>query len=167
MTEITLRGNPYTVAGALPDVGDRAPDFTLVAGKMQDRHLADFAGKRKILNIFPSMDTGTCAMSVRKFNDYAEEHAGVTMLQISADLPFAQARFCGNEGLENVVSLSMLRDKQFARDYGVLIADGPMAGLCARAAVVLDENDAVLHSELVSEIADEPDYAAALNAAGA
>ncbi len=166
MAEITLRGAPCKVAGNLPAVGDSAPDFTLVAGKLQDRHLADFAGKRKILNIFPSMDTGTCAMSVRKFNGYAEEHADVVMLQISADLPFAQARFCGNEGLENVVSLSMLRDKQFAQDYGVLIADGPMAGLCARAVVVLDENDTVLHSELVAEIADEPDYAAALSAFG-
>lgn len=166
MANITLQGNPIHTNGELPKVGVAAPEFKLTTGDLRDVGLGEWAGKKKVLNIFPSMDTPTCAMSTRKFNEYASEHADTVMLMISADLPFAQARFCGNEGLENVVSLSMLRDKQFAEDYGVLIIDGPMAGITARAVVVLDENDTVLYTQMVSEIADEPDYQSALKALG-
>ncbi|ROO25881.1 lipid hydroperoxide peroxidase [Salinisphaera orenii MK-B5] len=161
---ITLRGTPASVAGALPAPGDRLPDFTLTGTDLGDRHLADFAGQRKILNIFPSLDTPTCALSVKRFNADVEALDNVALLQVSADLPFAHSRFCSAEGLANGVTLSMMRDKSFAEDYGVLMADGPMAGLCARAVVVADADDRVLHSELVGEISDEPDYAAALAA---
>lgn len=166
MANITLQGNPIHTNGELPRVGAAAPELKLTTGDLRDVSLGEWAGKKKVLNIFPSMDTPTCAMSTRKFNQYASEHADTVMLMISADLPFAQARFCGNEGLENVVSLSMMRDKQFAEDYGVLIVDGPMAGITARAVVVLDENDTVLYTQMVSELADEPDYASALKALG-
>lgn len=166
MAEVTFQGNPIHTVGDVPAPGAKAPDFRLTAGNLEDKSLADFAGKKKVLNIFPSMDTGVCAASVKKFNEHAAGYSDVAMLQISADLPFAQGRFCGDNGLENVVSLSMLRDKSFAQDYGTLITDGPLAGLSARAVVVLDENDQVLHSELVSEIANEPDYDAALKALG-
>jgi thiol peroxidase len=135
-----------------------------VAGDLSDKTLADFAGKRKVLNIFPSVDTPTCAASVRKFNNEASKLANTVVLCISADLPFAQKRFCASEGLDNVVNLSALRGREFLKDYGVAIAEGPLAGLAARAVVVLDENDKVLHSELVAEIADEPNYEAALQA---
>ena len=164
MAKITLQGKACNTVGDLPAKGDKAPDFRLTDGKLADHSLKDYAGKRKILNIFPSMDTPTCAISVKKFNDHAKAHSDVVMLMVSADLPFAQGRFCGENELENVQSLSMLRDKSFGEDYGTLIADGPLAGVSARAVVVLDENDTVLHSELVTEIADEPDYQAALDA---
>ena len=143
---ITLRGTPASVAGALPAPGDRLPDFTLTGTDLGDRHLADFAGQRKILNIFPSLDTPTCALSVKRFNADVEALDNVALLQVSADLPFAHSRFCSAEGLSNGVTLSMMRDKSFAEDYGVLMADGPMAGLCARAVVVADAGDRVLHS---------------------
>ena len=162
MAQVTLRGNPVQVEGELPKTGTQAPDFTLTAGDLSDATLATFAGKRKVLNIFPSVDTPTCATSVRTFNAQANELANTVVLCISADLPFAQARFCGSEGLENVKNLSDFRDSDFAVDYGVSIADGPLRGLTARAVVVLDENDNVLHSELVSEIGQEPNYEAAL-----
>jgi thioredoxin-dependent peroxiredoxin len=162
MAQVTLRGNPVQVEGQLPQVGTQAPDFTLTAGDLSDATLATFAGKRKVLNIFPSVDTPTCATSVRKFNAQANDVANTVVLCISTDLPFAQARFCGSEGLENVKNLSDFRDSDFAVDYGVAIADGALKGLTARAVVVLDENDNVLHSELVKEIAEEPNYAAAL-----
>ncbi|MFL1389854.1 thiol peroxidase [Pseudomonas tritici] len=162
MAQVTLRGNPVQVAGELPKTGAQAPDFTLTAGDLSDATLATFAGKRKVLNIFPSVDTPTCATSVRKFNAQANELTNAVVLCISTDLPFAQARFCGSEGLENVKNLSDFRDSDFAVDYGVSIADGPLKGLTARAVVVLDENDNVLHSELVSEIGQEPNYEAAL-----
>ncbi|MGH8467114.1 MAG: thiol peroxidase, partial [Pseudomonas sp.] len=155
-------GNPVQVEGELPKTGTQAPDFTLTAGDLSDATLATFAGKRKVLNIFPSVDTPTCATSVRTFNKKANELNNTVVLCISADLPFAQARFCGAEGLENVQNLSTLRGREFIENYGVAIADGPLAGLTARAVVVLDENDNVLHSELVGEIADEPNYDAAL-----
>ncbi len=129
---------------------------------LADKTLASFAGKRKVLNIFPSVDTPTCATSVRKFNTQANDLSNAVVLCISADLPFAQARFCGSEGLENVQNLSSFRSADFARNYGVAVADGPLAGLTARAVVVLDENDKVLHSELVAEIGSEPNYDAAL-----
>ena len=135
-----------------------------MAGDLSDKTLADFAGKRKVLNIFPSIDTPTCATSVRKFNQTANQLANTVVLCISADLPFAQARFCGAEGLENVVTLSTMRGREFLANYGVELAGGPLAGVSARAVVVLDEQDKVLHSELVGEIKHEPDYDAALKA---
>ena len=162
MAQVTLRGNPVQVEGELPQTGSKAPDFTLTAGDLSDVTLATFAGKRKVLNIFPSVDTPTCATSVRKFNAQADKVANTVVLCISSDLPFAQKRFCGTEGLENVKSLSDFRNADFAVDYGVSIADGPLRALTARAVVVLDENDNVLHSELVPEIGQEPNYEAAL-----
>lgn len=162
MATVTLKGNPVDVAGTLPAVGTAAPAFTLTAGDLSDVGLAAFAGKKKILNIFPSVDTPTCATSVRKFNEKAAARDGVAVLCISADLPFAQKRFCGAEGIEGVTNLSTFRNPGFAEAYGVKLASGPLAGLTARAVVVLDENDQVLHSELVAEIADEPNYDAAL-----
>lgn len=161
---VTLGGNPIEIKGKFPQKGDSAPDFALVAKDLSEARLADFAGKRKILNIFPSIDTPTCAMSVRQFNQKANGLANTAVLCISADLPFAQSRFCGAEGLENVVTLSTLRGREFLENYGVAIAGGPLAGLAARAVVVLDEQNRVIHSELVAEIKNEPDYAAALAA---
>ncbi|KAA5841556.1 MULTISPECIES: thiol peroxidase [Pseudomonas] len=162
MAQVTLKGNPVQVNGQLPQTGAKAPAFSLVGAGLADITLSSFAGKRKVLNIFPSVDTPTCATSVRKFNAQASGLNNTVVLCISADLPFAQARFCGAEGLENVQNLSTLRGREFIENYGVAIADGPLAGLTARAVVVLDENDTVLHSELVKEIAEEPNYDAAL-----
>ena len=159
---VTLGGNPITVAGNFPKVGDTAPDFKLVSGDLSEVSLSDFAGKKKLLNIVPSLDTGVCAMSTKKFNDAAVE--GVVTLIISADLPFAQGRFCGAEGTTHVVPLSTMRGTEFKRNYGVDITDGPLAGVTARAVVVLDENNKVLYSELVPEIKNEPNYQAALAA---
>jgi len=164
MSTVTLKGNPVHVDGSLPATGATAPAFSLVAKDLKNVTLADFAGKRKVLNIFPSVDTPTCATSVRHFNQDASGLDNAVVLCISADLPFAQARFCGAEGLENVVTLSTMRGASFLKDYGVAIADGPLAGLAARAVVVLDEHDKVVHSELVGEIAHEPNYDAALAA---
>ena len=163
MSQVTLRGNPINVDGTLPAKGQPAPAFSLVSGDLADVTLASFAGKRKVLNIFPSVDTPTCAMSVRKFNTQAGQLTNAVVLCISADLPFAQKRFCGAEGIENVVNLSTMRGQSFLKDYGVAISSGPLAGVAARAVVVLDEHDNVLHSELVAEIGSEPDYEAALN----
>ncbi|MEU9073978.1 thiol peroxidase [Kitasatospora sp. NPDC004745] len=162
MAQVTLKGNPVQVGGALPQAGSQAPAFTLVGEGLADKSLKDFAGRRKVLNIFPSIDTPTCATSVRTFNAKAGSLDNTVVLCISADLPFAQARFCGAEGLDNVQVLSTLRGRDFHESYGVALADGPLAGLTARAVVVLDENDTVLHTELVAEIADEPNYEAAL-----
>lgn len=162
MSQVTLKGNPVRVDGQFPQVGSQAADFRLVAGDLSDKTLADFAGQRKVLNIFPSIDTPTCATSVRQFNAKANDIPNTVVLCISADLPFAQSRFCGAEGLANVVTLSTMRGREFIENYGVAIAAGPLAGVTARAVVVLDENNVVLHSELVSEIKNEPDYAAAL-----
>ena len=162
MAQVTLRGNPVQVEGELPQTGSKAPDFTLTAGDLSDATLATFAGKRKVLNIFPSVDTPTCATSVRTFNAQANKVSNTVVLCISSDLPFAQKRFCGTEGLDNVQNLSDFRNADFAVDYGVSIADGPLRALTARAVVVLDENDNVLHSELVPEIGQEPNYEAAL-----
>lgn len=161
---VTLGGNPFQVNGDFPQKGQSAAPFTLVGKDLADVALASFAGKRKVLNIFPSIDTPTCATSVRKFNQTANDLANAVMLCISADLPFAQGRFCGAEGLANVVTLSTMRGSEFLKNYGVALANGPLAGVAARAVVVLDENDKVLHSELVAEIKNEPDYAAALKA---
>ena len=159
---VTLGGNPIEVGGNFPAKGDQAPAFSLVGKDLADVTLASLAGKRKILNIFPSIDTPTCALSVRTFNQRASALANTVVLCISADLPFAQNRFCGAEGLTNVVTLSTMRGREFLEAYGVALSSGPLAGVAARAVVVLDENDKVLHSELVAEIKNEPNYDAAL-----
>ncbi|QIM64252.1 thiol peroxidase [Frederiksenia canicola] len=162
MTQITLAGNPIEVAGEFPAVNTTVENFTLVNNGLADVSLSDFAGKRKVLNIFPSIDTGICATSVRVFNQKAANLANTVVLCISADLPFAQARFCGAEGIENVQVLSTFRNKAFHNAVGVDIVTGPLANLTARAVIVLDENNKVLHSELVPEIKQEPNYDAAL-----
>jgi thiol peroxidase len=164
MSTVTLKGNPLDVAGTFPAAGTPAPAFSLVAKDLSDATLETFAGKRKVLNIFPSIDTPTCAASVRRFNTLASGLDNTVVLCISADLPFAQARFCGAEGLENVHNLSTMRGASFLNDYGVELTSGPLVGLTARAVVVLGEDNTVLHSELVAEIADEPNYDAALAA---
>lgn len=164
MSTVTLGGNTVTVAGTFLQKGDSAPPFSLVGKDLADLNLDAFAGKRKILNIFPSIDTPTCAMSVRQFNTKASTLENAVVLCISADLPFAQSRFCGAEGLQNVITLSLMRGRRFLNDYGVEIADGPLEGLAARAVVVLDAGNKVLHSELVNEIKNEPDYTRALAA---
>lgn len=165
MATITLKGNPVQTSGELPVKGSAAPGFRLVGADLKDVSLHDYAGKKKILNIFPSVDTPTCATSVRKFNQSASQLKDAVVLCISADLPFAQKRFCGAEGLDNVVTLSTMRGHSFSKDYGVLIETGPLAGLAARSVVVLNENNEVLYAELVKEIAEEPNYDAALKAA--
>ena len=162
MASITLKGNKIHTNGELPKVGDQAPDFSLVNGDLADVSLATYAGKKKLLSIVPSLDTPVCATSTKKFNDHAKEMDDIVFLMISADLPFAMKRFCAAEGADNVISLSMMRSRNFAKDYGVLIEDGPLAGITARAVVVVDENDKVVHAELVPEIAEEPDYDTAL-----
>ncbi len=159
---VTLGGNPIQIGGTLPKTGDTAPAFKLVAKDLSDVSLDNYAGKRKVLNIFPSIDTPTCATSVRQFNTRAAQLKNTVVLCISADLPFAQSRFCGAEGLDNVQTLSTMRGREFLQNYGVAIESGPIAGVAARAVVVLDENNRVLHSELVSEIKNEPNYDAAL-----
>jgi len=161
---VTLGGKPFQLSGSFPQPGQVAPAFSLVGKNLADVTLQSFAGQRKILNIFPSIDTPTCATSVRKFNQEASALPGVAVLCISADLPFAQSRFCGAEGLDNVVTLSTMRGREFLTDYGVALSEGPLAGVAARAVVVLDADDRVLYSQLVGEIKDEPDYAAALQA---
>ncbi len=166
MAKITLEGKPFRTNGELPAVGSKAPDFHLVDKALSDIRLKDYAGKKKLLNIVPSLDTGVCATSTRKFNEFFADRDDALALVISADLPFAQGRFCGAEGLENVVTLSLMRSRNFAKDYGMLIEDGPLAGITARAVVVLDENDKVVYTQLVPEIAQEPDYDAALAALG-
>ena len=158
MATVTLKGNPIDVAGSFPQKGQKAPAFKLVAKDLKDVSLADYAGKRKVLNIVPSLDTAVCATSTRKFNESAGKLPNTVVLVISADLPFASKRFCTTEGLANVVPLSLMRDKSFAKDYGVLIQDGPLAGICARAVVVIDESDKVVYTQLVPEIGQEPDY---------
>ena len=164
MATITLQGNTCNTNGDLPEVGSTAPDFTLVDVKLNDVHLASYTGKKKLLNIVPSLDTPTCATSTKKFNELVAERDDVVVLVVSADLPFASGRFCGMEGIDNVLPLSLMRGKGFAKDYGVLITDGPLAGITARAVVVLDADNTVLYTQLVPEIADEPDYDAALAA---
>lgn len=165
MSSTKFKGNPVLLEGHFPEVGDKAPAFRLVAGDLSEKSLSDFNGKRKILNIFPSVDTGVCAASVRHFNQDATRLANAVVLCISADLPFAQSRFCGAEGIENVVMLSTMRG-EFLKDYGVAMTDGPLAGLAARAVLVLDEHDKVTHAQMVDDITHEPDYAAALQALG-
>lgn len=164
MATVTLDGNPVHTVGQLPAVGTKAPDFSLTGSDLADVGIGDFAGKHKVLNIVPSLDTPVCASSARQFNERASRLNNTVVLTISADLPFAQQRFCETKGIEDVITLSMMRDRQFGHDYGILQADGPMAGINARAVVVLDDNDEVVHTELVGEIGDEPDYDAALAA---
>nr|VFK37430.1 MAG: thiol peroxidase (atypical 2-Cys peroxiredoxin) [Candidatus Kentron sp. SD]VFK42181.1 MAG: thiol peroxidase (atypical 2-Cys peroxiredoxin) [Candidatus Kentron sp. SD]VFK79710.1 MAG: thiol peroxidase (atypical 2-Cys peroxiredoxin) [Candidatus Kentron sp. SD] len=164
MATVTFQGSPVSTNGTLPALGSQAPDFTLVDKDLNDVGLEKFAGKKKLLNIVPSLDTPTCAISTKKFNDYAKQNPGTAICTISADLPFAQGRFCGAEGIENVATLSMMRSRDFARDYGILIEDTALAGITARAVIVLDENDKVIYTQLVPEIADEPDYETALKA---
>ncbi|MDP1716646.1 MAG: thiol peroxidase [Burkholderiales bacterium] len=162
MANVTLAGNPISVAGNFPKKGDTAPDFTLTAKDLKEVGLKDFAGKRKVLNIVPSLDTPVCAKSTRVFNEKAGSLGNTVVLVIAADLPFAMGRFCGAEGLENVITLSTFRNRDFHGKYGVDIADGPLRGLTARGVVVMDENNKVLHAELVPEIKQEPNYDAAL-----
>jgi thioredoxin-dependent peroxiredoxin len=166
MSHVTFKGQPISVDGQFPAVGSTAPAFSLVGADLSDVALSSYAGKRKVLNIFPSVDTGVCAASVRHFNELGGKLDNTVVLCISADLPFAQARFCGAEGLDRVTNLSLMRGRQFLNDYGVAIASGPLAGLAARAVLVLDKHDKVIHAELVSEIGHEPNYDAALKALG-
>ncbi len=160
----TFHNDPIQVNGVLPGVGSTAPDFKLVAKDLSEKQLADFAGKRKVLNIFPSVDTGVCATSVRRFNQEASNLKNTVVLCISMDLPFAQQRFCAAEGLENVINLSCFRSPEFKKNYGVDIASGPVAGLCARAVVILDEQNKVIYSEITEEVTDHVNYEAALKA---
>ncbi len=164
MATITFQGNKVKTNGELPSVGSKAPDFHLVDGELKDIRLADYSGKKKLLNIVPSLDTGVCAESAKKFNAAAAGLDNTVVLVISSDLPFAAGRLCSAEGLDNVIALSLMRSRNFAKDYGVLMEDGPLAGICARAVVVVDENDKVVYTELVPEIAHEPDYDKALAA---
>jgi len=157
MATVTLKGSPVNTCGELPAVGSRAPAFALTDVALRDRTLAEFAGRKKLLYVFPSIDTSVCAASTRRFNDLAAGNNAV-LLMISADLPFAHKRFCDTEDLKNITTLSLMRSRRFAEDYGVLITDGPLAGITARAVLVLDENDRVLYTELVPEIAQHPDY---------
>jgi len=164
MASITLGGNPIHTSGELPKVGSKLADFKLVQNDLSVADLSTFAGKKLVLNIFPSIDTGTCATSVRKFNESASNLANTTVLCISRDLPFAQKRFCGAEGLENVVNLSDFQEGAFGKNNGLDIVDGPLAGLHSRVIIVVDENGVVTHTEQVGEIANEPNYEAALAA---
>jgi len=166
MTQTALEGNPVNLAGDLPAVGSTAPDFKLTAGDLSDVTLANYAGKKKLLNIVPSLDTGVCAASTKKFNEAMAGRDDAVALVISADLPFASGRFCSAEGITNVVNLSMMRSRNFGKDYGVLIEDGPLAGITARAVVVLDADNKVLYTQLVPEITQEPDYDSAMAALG-
>ena len=164
MAKITLMGNEINTNGELPKAGDTAPDFVLANAELGDITLESYKAKKKLLNIVPSLDTEVCAISTKKFNDAAKEKTDVAFIMVSADLPFAMSRFCKAEGTDNVVTLSMMRSRKFAKDYGVLIEEGPLAGITARAVVVIDEDNKVIHSELVPEITQEPDYDAALAA---
>ena len=163
MATVTLQGNPFQTCGNLPEVGSDAPDFSLVKIDLSVTSLSDFSGSRLILNIFPSVDTGTCAMSVRTFNEKAASLENTKVLCVSADLPFAAARFCGAEGIENVATGSSFRSS-FGQDYGVTFSDGPLAGLLSRSVVVIDESGKVVYTEQVEETVDEPNYESALAA---
>jgi thiol peroxidase len=164
MAIIKFKDNPVTTNGQLPAVGSKAPGFSLVGPDLNDVSLEDFKGKKKLLNIVPSLDTPVCAASSKKFNEEAKSRTDTVVLVISADLPFAQTRFCSAENTDKIKTLSLMRGGNFAKDYGVLIQDGPLAGLTARAVVVIDENDKVSYTQLVSDIGDEPDYDSALAA---
>lgn len=165
MATVTLKGNPVHTTGELPAVGAKAPDFRLTGADLADVSLATYAGKTKILNIVPSLDTSTCAISTRKFSEMVGGLTNTVVLVVSADLPFAMKRFCSTEGLDNVVPLSMMRGRNFAKEYGTLIQDGPLEGISARAVVVIDGGGKVVYTQLVPEITEEPNYDAALAAA--
>jgi thiol peroxidase len=167
MATITLKGNPIHSSGLLPPLGAKAPDFKLTKSDLSDVSLADFEGKIRILNIVPSLDTSVCALSAKRFNEEVKKLGNVVVLTVSRDLPFAQGRFCKAEGVDAVVTLSELRDRSFGKAYGVELVDGPLAGLLARAVLVLDSGDRVVYTEQVPEIGQEPDYLAALAAARA
>lgn len=156
--QVTLKGKPIHLTGHLPTVHTKAPDFRLVDKDLKERTLHEFNGKRKLLSTVPSLDTGTCSKMTKHINEFAKKHPQYTFITVSADLPFAQKRFCEHEGVHNMVTFSMMRDKEFGKAYGLLVQDGPLAGLLARALIVLDEKDHVLHVELVSEITEEPNY---------
>jgi thioredoxin-dependent peroxiredoxin len=166
MATTALKGNPVQLKGELPAIGSKAPDFLLTKNDLSDVSLRDFAGKKIVLNIFPSIDTPVCATSVRKFNQAFDKRTDAVVLCVSMDLPFAQARFCGAEGLNNVITVSDFRIRTFGQAYGVLIADGPLAGLCCRAVVVINPDGKVAYTQLVGEITAEPDYDSALKAIG-
>ena len=163
MAKVTLMGNPISTNGELPKKGSAAPDFQLVDKDLKNRSLKEFSANRILLSIVPSLDTATCSIMAKKFNEAVKGKSDVNVLLISADLPFAQKRFCSSEKADNIIPLSMMRNKDFARDYGVLIQDGPLAGICARAVVILDKDHKVIYSELVPEISTEPDYEKALS----
>ena len=163
MAKTALKGNPVETSGSLPKVGEVAPDFKLVNSSLEEVKLSDYKGKNVVLNIFPSLDTGVCAASVRKFNKDAGSLDNTVVLGISADLPFAAGRFCSAEGIENVVTLSVFRDNKFAKDYGVLLVDGPMRGLTARAVIIVNPEGKVIYNQLVPEITEEPDYNSAID----
>jgi thiol peroxidase len=165
MAQVTFKGSPIHTNGELPSVGSQAKDFKLTNSDLKDCNLNDYKGKRKILCLVPSLDTSVCSLSAKKFNQAVEKHPGIALIIISADTPFAQKRVCGAENLKNITTLSMVRSKDFAKDYGMLIQDGPLAGFCARGVVVLDENNKVIYTELVPEITQEPNYDKALEAA--
>jgi thiol peroxidase len=163
MAEITLQGNKINTNGDVPKVGSAAPDFVLVDSDLNDISLSNYDGKNIILNIIPSLDTPVCQKSTKIFNDKASSLSGVVVLAVSADLPFAMKRFCSSESIESVKPMSMMRSRNFAKDYGVLLVDGPLSGITARAVIVIDKDKKIIHSELVQEIANEPNYEAALN----
>lgn len=162
METVYFKGNACHTGGMLPSVGEKAPDFTLVGADLNEIHLADFPGKKVVLNIFPSLDTAVCAMSVRKFNEKAADKKDAVVLCVSMDLPFAAQRFCTIENINNVYPASAFRSPEFAKEYGVELVDGPLKGLLTRAVVIIDENGKVIYRDLVNEITDEPDYESAL-----
>ncbi|MCB5234106.1 MAG: thiol peroxidase [Candidatus Cloacimonetes bacterium] len=164
MSKIKLHGNPINTIGELPEKGSIAKDFVLTSGDLSDVSLSDYRGKKVLLNIFPSIDTGVCAASVRRFNMEAAALENTVVLGISRDLPFALQRFCGAEGIDKVFTLSEMRNRDFGKEYGIEIVDGPMAGLLARAVVVIDEAGKIVYTQLVDDIVHEPDYEAALSA---
>ncbi|MGV8963453.1 MAG: thiol peroxidase [Candidatus Saccharimonadaceae bacterium] len=163
MTKIAFKGNPVETSGSLPKVGEIAPDFTLVSSDLSEVSLSDFKGKNVVLNIFPSLDTGVCAASVRNFNKKAGSLDNTVVLGISADLPFASGRFCSTEGIKNTIALSTYRDQSFAKDYGVLMNDGPLKGLNSRAVVVINPQGEVIYNQMVPEITEEPNYDSAID----
>lgn len=162
MAKVTFKGNAVSTNGELPQIGKKVPDFRLVDKELKDHSLKDYRGKRKLLAIVPSLDTSVCSTMTKKINDKLKGHPEVVGLIVSTDLPFAQSRFCMAEGVKNVITLSMMRSKDFAKDYGILIENGPLEGICARAVLILDENDHVIYKELVPEITHEPNYDRAL-----
>ena len=165
MSQVMLKGGPVSIGGSFPQPGDTVKDFSLANNKREDVNLESFTGQKKVINIFPSIDTPTCALSVKRFNDEASDLSNTVVLCVSADLPFAQKRFCGAEGTDKIITLSSFRNNEkFSSDYGVAIMDTTLKGLTTRAVIVVDENNKVIHSELVAEITEEPNYEAALSA---